>query len=723
MSEEHTPLSQTLVALFHEAPLQTLEQNVDRALKIICHHLDCDAVFVLGGEPLTPSQKLYFHPLAPLTNGSDWALAGFPLFRRLLRTPQLLSCSDICLLPSHAKAEKQFLQYQGVQSLVLLPALAFGQSRIAVGAVCCRPRTWDRHFMAELHHAQALIGAAMELTRIAGALLDSERHYQDLFNQLPLACGVLDNNNQLTMLNATAKANLPGEETKDLFTRLSPEQHGMLQETLSVVRDGVLPQAFCELPVAGRRQNSHWMKFTFSPMADSGNLVFVAENTDEQHRLANELSFQANYDALTGLPNRQCFEAILTRLVQQPGPAPVCIAFLDLDQFQVINDVSGHIAGDKLLCLLAIRLQQLVRKGDIVARIGGDEFAIVMHHCNPDSARVIAGRICHQLAAYEFNWQGREHSVSASIGLAAVPDDTPNIYTVMSQADAACHLAKEQGRNGWHYYDRQDPNMSRLYTEMLASVDILSALSRNQFELYFQLIEPLNKARDGLHMEILLRLPRDNGEMLSPAIFLPAAERYNLAARIDRWVVDHLLAWAAEHPTQWQQMAMVSVNLSATSLADDDFMTWLELKLMSEPELVDRLCFEITETAAVRQLELAQRLCDMLKPLGCKLALDDFGSGFSSFAYLKELDVDFVKIDGQFISQLCDNDKDKAIVNSICQLGQNMAFETIAEFVETEAIGRELQAIGVTYGQGYSYDRPSALSQLESELKQVRSAG
>lgn len=256
--------------------------------------------------------------------------------------------------------------------------------------------------------------------------------------------------------------------------------------------------------------------------------------------------------------------------------------------------------------------------------------------------------------------------------------------------------------------------MSRFYTEMTASVDIIEALQQNQFQLYYQLIEPLTRAEDGLHMEILLRLERPNGEMLSPGIFLPAAERYNLASRVDRWVLDNLLRWGSQHVDVWHELDMVSVNLSATSLGDPEFMGWLEMRLMTEPDLVDKLCVEITETAAVSQLDQAQALIELLRPLGCKLALDDFGSGFSSFAYLKLLDVDFVKIDGQFVVNLCENKSDQAIVNAICQLGRDMEFEVIAEFVESVDIGKRLRELGVDYGQGYAIGKPQALEGLLS---------
>ncbi len=717
-----TPLQQALVDIFSDAPLVTLEQNVDRALIAITQQLHCGGVFVLSsdfsGKGIRP-RNLYVKAGAGMASNKDWPLARMPFFRRQIRTPKLLNFPDINELPADARQEKQFLREQRVKSLLVLPPLVFGETRIAVGAVNYeQPRQWDDSFISELQHAQALIGAAMELTRIARALLQSERRYQELFNQLPLACGVLDASDRLTMLNHVARMNMPLTEEHSIYDLVSEEKHEVLRDTIQVVREGRLSQAWCELPIVARQNTRHWLKLNFSRMQDSDNLVIMAEDVSEQHRLADELSFHANYDTLTGLPNRLHFEAMLEKLLSRDEQVPVCIAFLDLDQFQVINNISDHIAGDKLLCQIAMRLKQLVRKGDIVARLGGDEFGILMHYCNPESAKTIAKRICQQIESHEFEWEGRQHRITASMGLAMLAQDAQDIYSVMTQADVACRLAKNEGRNGWQFYNASDQRMNRLFSEMLASVDIVGALAENQFELYFQTIAPLLQDESGLHLEILLRLPRENGEMLSPALFLPAAEQYNLASKVDHWVVDNLLNWATANPDIWQQLALVSVNLSATSLQDQEFMTWLELRLMSEPQLVDRLCFEITETAAVSQIELATALIDLLKPLGCKLALDDFGSGFSSFAYLKELDVDFVKIDGQFVRQVCANAKDKAIVNAICQLSRDMHFQTIAEFVENQEISELLGAIGVDYVQGYAVSQPCPLHELENSLGQ-----
>ena len=484
-----TPLQQALVDIFSDAPLVTLEQNVDRALMAITQQLHCGGVFVLSsdfsGKGIRP-RNLYVKAGAGMASNKDWPLARMPFFRRQIRSPKLLNYPDINELPADARQEKQFLREQRVKSLLVLPPLVFGETRIAVGAVNYeQPKTWDDAFISELQHAQALIGATMELTRIARALLQSERRYQELFNQLPLACGVLDSSDRLTMLNHLARMNMPLTDEHSIYELVSEEKHGVLRDTIQVVREGRLSQAWCELPIVARKNTRHWLKLNFSRMQDSDNLVIMAEDVSEQHRLADELSFHANYDTLTGLPNRLHFEAMLQKLLNREEQVPVCIAFLDLDQFQVINNISGHIAGDKLLCQIAMRLKQLVRKGDVVARLGGDEFGILMHYCNPESAKTIARRICQQVESHEFDWEGRHHRATVSMGMAMLAPDAKDIYSVMTQADVACRLAKNEGRNGWQFYDPADSRMNRLFSEMLASVDILGALADNQFELYF----------------------------------------------------------------------------------------------------------------------------------------------------------------------------------------------------------------------------------------------
>ncbi|MBV7314139.1 EAL domain-containing protein [Shewanella sp. NIFS-20-20] len=722
-------LQRMLQDIFSHGPSATLSQNVDKALQAITEQLDCDGVFVLGLPDQSGLHRLRPHQLytkhAAGMQSRDWPLARLEYFRKLIRAGEPVIIDDVNSLPSMARQEKMLLKQWEVQGLMVLAPICFGDTKLALGAVSRQPRNWSESFIQELNHTQTLISSALELTRIANALLESEHKYQSLFNQLPLACAVIDNQNRLSLLNQVARHSLGVFEGQDLTSLLPESEKVVLTDAIKMVRDGVLHQSWCDVAfkinkpnLASTRQS--WQRLNFSKMQNApDSIVLLAEDISEQHRLAAELSFQANYDPLTGLANRWHFEALLAQMISEDNSAPACVAFLDLDQFQVVNNISGHMAGDKLLCQVAMRLKQLVRRGDVVARLGGDEFAILMHQANVESSSLIAGRICQQIANHEFIWQGRQHSVSVSMGLAKIDRSDADIYHVMSHADAACSLAKEMGRNGWHFYDNNDPRMHKLQNEMLASTDILSALNRDDFTLYFQPIVPLQGHESGLHMEILLRLVAPDGKVLSPDTFLPAAERYNLAARVDSRVVNNLLEWAERNAPIWNSLNMVSVNLSATSLGDKTFLQWLELKLQSAPQFASKLCFEITETAALSQLELASDFILMVRQYGCKLALDDFGAGFSSFSYLKLWDLDVVKIDGQFVKNLCHSKDDQAIVRAICQLGQDMHFVTIGEFVEDNDIALLLARLGVDYGQGYHFAKPMALSSLKDSQQAI----
>lgn len=580
-----------------------------------------------------------------------------------------------------------------------------------------KPLSCESFWQSMLDEHCFQLASAFELTRLSTLLDSKEKQYQELFSHLPMACALIDVEDKVVLQNHVSENMLKFQIGQSLFDGLRHDDHALLKDTLHIVRQGVLRQAWCEVPLK-LGLSTHWYKMSFCHALNSQKqLLLMVEDVTERYRLADELTFHSNHDALTGLPNRVQFEGMLDELLANDEDIPACVAFLDLDQFQVVNDLSGHQAGDELLLQVSKRLKQLVRKGDVVARLGGDEFGILMYYSDDVSAKQVAKRICQQLSEHEFKWKKVKHNVSMSIGISTFDHNSKDIYEVMSQADAACRLAKEEGRNRWHYFNSDDPQVHILYTQMVASVDITGALALNQFELFYQLIEPLDKNEHGLHMEILLRMVQEDGTYVSPAIFLPAAERYNLASRVDQWVIDNLLKWGGANLNIWREMSMVSVNLSAMSLADQKFMGWLEMRLMVEPELVDKLCFEITETAAVSQLDQATALIDLLRPLGCKLALDDFGSGFSSFAYLKTLDVDFVKIDGQFVVNVCSDRSDKAIVSAICQLAKDMDFEVIAEFVETAEIGLKLKSLGVDYAQGYAINKPCPLSTLESGIR------
>ena len=742
---------QLLKSVFTNGPIEGNDTSVlsllNQALELVCQRLECSAAFVLTSQ----YDKLFAVDTDIIDTSEQQCVSHFgaspaseALFNQHLQD-NLSLCES--LFNSHQSIiyphspEQSFTADENrlltplldifnqldidCKHLALSPVLHVGNVKVVLGTMCAsdaNPVVSQQDdpcaFVQKLLDDTAYqLASSLELRRLSVLLDSKDKQYQELFQLLPMPCALIDLHNNVVLQNDASKQNLPITVGQSLFTLLREEDHPLLLDTLHIVREGILRQAWCEVPLRNGVQ-IYWYKFSFChALNKQQQLLLMIEDVTERYRLADELSFHSNYDVLTGLPNRLQFENMLEELLKDEEHIPACIAFLDLDQFQVVNDLSGHQAGDVLLQQVAVRLKQLLRKDDVVARLGGDEFGLLMHYSDTASAQQVAKRICQQLFDHEFTWKGIKHNISASIGIAKVDYVDSDIYGVMSKADAACRLAKEEGRNRWHFYNPDDPQMHMMYNQMLASVDITGALALNQFELFYQLIEPLDKPDTGIHMEILLRMVQSDGQYVSPGVFLPAAERYNLAPRVDRWVIDNLLKWGGNNLAIWEQLSMVSVNLSAMSLADNKFMTWLEMRLMVEPELVSKLCFEITETAAVSQLDQATGLIDLLRPFGCKIALDDFGSGFSSFAYLKCLDVDYVKIDGQFVVNLCENRSDKAIVSAICQLGKDMGFEVIAEFVENTDIGVYLKNIGVDYAQGYAINKPTRLAELQHGLR------
>ncbi len=742
---------QLLKSVFTNGPIEGNDTSVlsllNQALELVCQRLECSAAFVLTSQ----YDKLFAVDTDIIYTSEQQCVSHFgaspaseALFNQHLQD-NLSLCESLfnshqAIIYPHSP-EQSFTADENrlltplldifnqldidCKHLALSPVLHVGNVKVVLGTMCAsdaNPVVGQQDdpcaFVQKLLDDTAYqLASSLELRRLSVLLDSKDKQYQELFQLLPMPCALIDLHNNVVLQNDASKQNLPITVGQSLFSLLREEDHPLLLDTLHIVREGILRQAWCEVPLRNGVQ-IYWYKFSFChALNKQQQLLLMIEDVTERYRLADELSFHSNYDVLTGLPNRLQFENMLEELLKDEEHIPACIAFLDLDQFQVVNDLSGHQAGDVLLQQVAVRLKQLLRKDDVVARLGGDEFGLLMHYSDTASAQQVAKRICQQLFDHEFTWKGIKHNISASIGIAKVDYVDSDIYGVMSKADAACRLAKEEGRNRWHFYNPDDPQMHMMYNQMLASVDITGALALNQFELFYQLIEPLDKPDTGIHMEILLRMVQSDGQYVSPGVFLPAAERYNLAPRVDRWVIDNLLKWGGNNLAIWEQLSMVSVNLSAMSLADNKFMTWLEMRLMVEPELVSKLCFEITETAAVSQLDQATGLIELLRPFGCKIALDDFGSGFSSFAYLKCLDVDYVKIDGQFVVNLCENRSDKAIVSAICQLGKDMGFEVIAEFVENTDIGVYLKNIGVDYAQGYAINKPTRLAELQHGLR------
>jgi len=443
----------------------------------------------------------------------------------------------------------------------------------------------------------------------------------------------------------------------------------------------------------------------------------------EQQEMQTQLTYQARHDALTGLLNRYEFEQRVNHMLEtiREDQSEHAMCFIDLDQFKVVNDTCGHTAGDALLHQLGKLLQETVRSRDTLTRLGGDEFGVLIEHCPFNKAERVAESILNAIQNYSFFWGGETFHIGASIGLVAITESTPNFTELFKQADTACYLAKDMGRNRIHAYHPDDTQLATRRGEMQWVTRINHALDDDRFCLYAQPILPL-LGNDGIHYELLLRMIDEDGKLIPPGAFLPAAERYNLIERLDYWVFDRACEFLSQHPDVFEQVAFVSINLSGNSLSNTDFLEQI-IGTLKEPGISpESICFEITETVAVYNLESAVKFITALREIGCRFALDDFGSGLSSFAYLKNLPVDFLKIDGMFVKDIVSDPIDRAMVKSINDMGQVMGMQTIAEFVENDEIKAMLQDIGVNFGQGFGLGEPRPLDELANRPMKRRPA-
>ena len=456
-------------------------------------------------------------------------------------------------------------------------------------------------------------------------------------------------------------------------------------------------------------------------------VVLVFHDVSQARQMATQLTWQASHDSLTGLINRREFEnrvALALASARADGLTHTLL-YLDLDQFKLVNDTCGHVAGDELLRQLSALKQKRMRASDTLARLGGDEFGLLLENCPLDQAQRIADNLRQVIKNFRFTWEGKSFEISASIGVVGVHADSGGLSDVLSAADMACYAAKEAGRNRVHVYRESDATLIQRHGEMLWVARVNQALEQDRFTLYRQSIMPADSAssQEGLvidHYEVLLRLVAEDGGIIAPGTFIPAAERYNLMPAIDRWVVRSTLTHLQEHACPPMNASagsgecdcLVAINLSGASLGDDDFLDFVRAQLAEHGIPPGMVCFEITETAAISNLARATQLITELRALGCRFSLDDFGAGLSSFGYLKNLPVDFLKIDGGLVKNIVDNPIDYAMVEAINDIGHVMGLRTIAEFVENDAIREKLCRLGVDYVQGYGIERPRPLAGL-----------
>ena len=446
---------------------------------------------------------------------------------------------------------------------------------------------------------------------------------------------------------------------------------------------------------------------------DEKEYLFGSISDVTERKLSNiSLEYLATHDSLTGVYNRSEFERRLQSGLHkaQNHKNDLTLLYMDLDQFKVVNDTCGHKAGDLLIKQITQKLDAVVMEKGILARLGGAEFGVLLEGDNAQMAYLLANKLLNTVQEFRFIWENRIFTLGISIGQVPWQPNINSPEQLLSMADSACHLAKERGRYKVHTYAAQDKHMQRYEYEISWVSHINYALENDGFELYYQHYQALSKRVEGHHYEILLRMRDQEGNIVRPVTFLPAAERYNLTGNIDRWVVENYFCWLANNPQHNAELMRVSINLSGHSLADKELKLFVLNAFEKYKIPYTKVCFEITEGMAILKMDETLEFINTFHKLGCLFALDNFGNGFSSYNYLKNLPVDQIKIDGSFVKDILVDPVDMAMVNSIKDVAKAMGIETVAEFVESTEIMVELGKMGVDFAQGYGVAKPHALA-------------
>ncbi len=452
-----------------------------------------------------------------------------------------------------------------------------------------------------------------------------------------------------------------------------------------------------------------------------GHVILIQNITQKRH-IEQQISWQLRHDSLTGLPNRMAFEKQLKELFSCTATmhSPHALLYIDLDQFKVINDTCGHLAGDGLLQQLALRMKEHIREADTLARIGGDEFAVILKHCPLNEARQIAEQIRKTVQGLRYTWDDKIFTVGVSIGLAPISPDSLDAQEVFTQADLACYAAKDHGRNQVYLYEEKEGEFAakqRVEMEWVSRIN--SALEHEHLILYCQGIYPLSQSYP-THIEVLLRMV-EGDNIIPPGAFLPAAERYGKIHALDLWVVKTVINKVANNPLFTAKNAdyRININLAGPTLSNAESLAAIKQLMLDNPHVAQNLCLEITETSAITNIQKCLEFMEELIKLCCQFSLDDFGSGLSSFSYLKNLPVSQIKIDGEFVKDIVVDKINRAMVTSIHQIAQAMSIQSVAEFVEDDATLEILREIGIDFGQGYGIEMPLSFDEKLQQLEEA----
>lgn len=571
-----------------------------------------------------------------------------------------------------------------------------------------------------------------ELRRLADALYAEKERLRVTLYSIADAVVTTDDEARITFMNPQAETmtgwslhEAAGHSIEDIFQLVDDTGHALPNPSRACLARGSVYQSQQDAVLIARSGDRYDIQDSAAPVkTQAGEVIgaiLVLQNVTKNRAMQRQLNFNASHDALTGLFNRVKFERelayALERVREEHSEHVLC--FIDLDRFKIVNDSAGHAAGDVLLRELGSLMQSHIRGHDILARLGGDEFGLLLLNCQLDQAQSVLTALLEQIRALRFPWEGQIYDVGASIGVVSITARSPSASALMSQVDVACYAAKHAGRNRVSVYQQERSEAQQHHQEIFLAAGLRDALDKNRFVLHGQDVVSTrapngDQGENGRYYEILLRMFDPDGALVPPGAFIPAAERFDLMADIDRWVINETLKMLSLRPADAPRVA-VAINLSANSLSDSRLLPYLTAlldDLAVDPSL---LMFEITETALINQVSTASRLLSTLRERGCKVALDDFGSGLSSFNYLKSFKVDVIKIDGSFVRNIVNNPVDRAIVESIYQMATRLQATTVAECVESLDALELLRGIGIDYVQGYAIARPRAFANILRE--------
>ncbi|MBL7004540.1 MAG: EAL domain-containing protein [Gammaproteobacteria bacterium] len=559
----------------------------------------------------------------------------------------------------------------------------------------------------------------MDTKKTNQSLLSDPDLHLKLYNELPASSVLIDEHLNIVSINKFGCQQL-GFEQSDLLNQPISQIYReadlvFILENLKTILNDKKPQTRRWEGTRIRKDNSPlWVKDTAKliPLSELNNpyILLLSEDITETRYLINELEKQSSSDALTGLTNRNKFERFIAQTIlaaQTSLHKNHGLCYIDLDRFSSINEISGHLAGDELLKQITHLIQAEIRQHDILSRLDGDKFCLLLTDCNTEETQQVLSKILSKISSLDFRWEKERYNISACAGFATIDHTTKNAIEIIKRAGTACYLAKKEGQNNLHFYNPNDKELMQ-HDQRQKNISLLKwAFENNRLQLHYQEIHAISASNKHKHLEILIRLVNENDQLVYPNDFIPAAEHYGQATKLDLWVTrTALMNFNKQNLTQ---KIVCNINLSGETLGSNEFIETATklLKTYTNPNVT--VCFEVTETATIGNMNKAIHFINHFKALGCLFALDDFGSGFSSFAYLKTLPIDYLKIDGYFIKNILHDPKGLALVRAMHQVAEIFEIQTVAEFIEDETIMTLLKGIGIDYGQGYHLHKPEKL--------------